>query len=52
MSRERDIKLRERLKNKMCMSLSGFRKTLLKIADVFLSFYVASREIDRNVLFF
>ena len=25
MSRERDIKLRERLKNKMCMSLPGFR---------------------------
>ena len=28
MSRERDIKLRERLKDKICMSLPGFRKEL------------------------
>ena len=34
MSRERDIKLRERLKNKICVSLPGFRIIASYLVDV------------------
>ena len=34
MSREREIKLRERLKNKICMSLPGFRIIASYLVDV------------------
>ena len=49
MPRERDIKLRERLKNKKCMSLPGFRIFLMFIEV--LTTLCLRPELDKKLYF-